>query len=239
MNTSGQAATAAGRTEIGPRRQVLALLDDAGAGAMALELSSLLAQALQRNLGVVYVENTRSLLAAALPFTQVLSHAGSSWAPLSRQDVEQGFRAHAARLRGLAERVALRHKVGWSLRVVRGSPVDVAFDLRAESDLLLLAPAPPLASSKIVAPRGSRRHTVVAAVDDGSEAGVRARTVAAQFARSAAGTLETVPLDASGSLDTAYGRLALLAASDVLVLPRPLLPPQALAALRCQVLLVG
>ena len=239
MNTSGQAVTAAGRTDVAPRRQVLALLDDAAAGAMALELSSLLAHTLQRNLGVVYVENTRSLLAAALPFTQVLSHAGSRWAPLSPQDVEQGFRAHAARLRSLAESIALRHKVGWNLRVARGCLADVALDLWTESDLLLLAPTPPLASSRLVATRDSRRRTVVAAVDDGSEAGARALKVAAELARSVAGKLETIALDAASALTGADDRLAMLAASDVLVLPRPVLPPHALAALRCQVLLVG
>ena len=82
-----------------------------GAGAALLELASPLARALQRELSVVYVESTRSLVAAALPFTQVLPHSGLQWLPLQPGDVEQGFRAHEARLRAAdrrASRCAMR-----------------------------------------------------------------------------------------------------------------------------------
>ena len=86
------------QTEHASAREVLVLLDDAAAGASLLVLSSALAQVLKRDLDLVFVENSRSLAAAALPFTQVLPHAGTGWVPLSPQDIEQGFRAHAARL---------------------------------------------------------------------------------------------------------------------------------------------
>ena len=162
---------------------VLAVLDDAAAGSAALELSSTLARALQRELSVVYVESARSLVAAALPFTQVLSHSGSGWVPLLPADVEQGFRAHAARLRELAERIAVRDAVSWSLRVVRGSLPGAAIDLYAESDLLLLAASPPPWSPGERLAHRPRRRPVVAVLAEGSAAGQRALVVASRLAQ--------------------------------------------------------
>jgi len=71
--------------------------------------------------GELKAESTRSLLAAALPFTQVLAASGAQWRPFRPDDVEQGFWVHAARQREMAERIAARNAVGWSLRVMRGT----------------------------------------------------------------------------------------------------------------------
>lgn len=205
-------------------KQVLVLLDDAAAGATLLALSSALAQALKRDLGLVFVENSRSLAAAALPFTQVLPHSGASWVPLSTDDVEQGFRTHAARLRGLAARIALQHRVAWSLRVVRGNLDTLAASLHGESDLLLLA-----GLRNIESPRASpNRRTVVAVARDGDTSALQAQDVASALA----GALD-------GVLETRQGSGPLRAQPDVLVLPRPLLSPRLLAERRCPLLLVG
>lgn len=67
-----------------------------------------------------------------------LSSAQAQCLPFSRQDVEQGFRAQASRLRVQAERIAMRHRVSWSLRVMRGTLADAAVSLHDQSDLLLL-----------------------------------------------------------------------------------------------------
>jgi K+-sensing histidine kinase KdpD len=222
-----------------PSSQVLAVLDDAAAGAAVLELSSTLARALERDLLVVYVENTRSLVAAALPFTQVLSHAGSQWVPLQSADVEQGFRAHATRLRALAARIAVRHAVSWTLRVMRGSLADAAIDLRDESDLLLLATTPSLKPLGLGPTHRARHRPVVAVVGNGSEAGERALGVATRLAQALAGVLETACADTTAMLMGDVGTLATLARTDVLVLPRAALDAAALATLRCPVLLVG
>jgi hypothetical protein len=219
--------------------QVLAVLDDAAAGKAALELSSTLARALRRVLSVVYVETASSLVAAALPFTQVLPLSGSGWVPLLPADVERGFRASEARLRQLAARIALRDAVSWSLRVVRGSLHDTALGLYPESDLLLLATTPPPRP-----PSGGRaqpppRRPRVGVLAEDSAAGQRAVGVATRLTQALAVRLETARVDSASSPIRQSAALAALAGCDVLVLPRAHLDPVALAALRCPVLLVG
>jgi len=219
--------------------QVLAVLDDAAAGSATLELSSTLARALRRVLSVVYVESARSLVAAALPFTQVLSHPGSCWVPLLPEDVEKGFRAHASRLRQLAERIAVRDALSWSLRLVRGSLPGAAIDLYTESDLLLLAAAPspwPPAGGRA---RCRGRQPVVAVVAEDSEAGQRALGVATRLAQALAASLETTRFEPASDTIRQPAALSTLARCDVLVLPRAHVDPVALAMLRCPVLLVG
>ncbi len=219
--------------------QVLAVLDDAAAGSAALELSSTLARTLQRRLSVVYVESARSLVAAALPFAQVLSHSGSRWVPLLPADVERGFRVHAARLRQLAERIAVRDALSWSMRVVRGGLPGSAIDLYAESDLLLLAAAPSSwPTGEGVAHRPTRRPVVTVATE-GSDAGQRALVIATRLAQALAAVLETSRIESAASPIGAAATFAGLARSDVLVLPRAHVDPVALAMLRCPVLLVG
>lgn len=219
--------------------RVLALLDDAAAGVTALELSSALAQALQRELAVVYVESARSLVAAGLPITQVLSHAGSPWRAFSPQDVERGFRAHEARLREMAARIALRHAVSWSLQVMRGSLADAATDLWTETDLLLLAGTPAQKPPAVGPVRKARRRPVVAVVSEGSEAGERALRIAEQLAQALAGVVESARVGTAAQLVGKAGTLASLARCEVLVLPRTPLDPAVLALLRGPLLLVG
>ena len=215
-------------------RQVLVLLDDAAAGERLLAMSSALAQALKRDLGLVFVENSRSLAAAALPFTQVLSQPGSGWVPLSTQDVEQGFRAHAARLRNLAQRIAPQRQVDWSLRVVRGDLDAAVASLGVESDLLLLS-----ALQGIEAPPSpARRTTVVAVARHTDAAAQRAEAVAAVLVRALDGMLNT--LQEPGLAHAfAANRLPAHTEPDILVLPRVLLSPRLLAERRCPLLLVG
>lgn len=219
--------------------RVLALLDDAAAGATALELSSALAQTLQRELAVVYVESTASLVAAGLPLAQVLRHAGMPWRAFSPQDVEQGFRAHAARLRAMAARIAAGRSVNWSLQVIRGSLVDAVVDLSTDADLLLLAGHPPQMPPVVGAARRARRRPVVAVVSEGSAAGERAQHIATQLAQALAGVVESTRVDSAEQLVGSAGRLASLARCEVLVMPRTPLDRGALALLRGPVLLVG
>jgi hypothetical protein len=222
-----------------PPSPVLAVLGDVAAGTAALELSSTLARTLSRMLSVVYVESAPSLVAAALPFVQVLSHSGSRWIPLLPADVERGFREHAARLRQLAERIALRDALSWSLRVVRGSLPGAAIDLYAESDLLLLAAAPPPWLPGERPAQRPRRQPVVAVVAEESEVGQRALAIATRMAQALAAVLETTRCDPAATLLGPAGAAAALARPDVLVLPRARIDAVALAMLRCPVLLVG
>ena len=216
--------------------RVLVVLDDAAAGAIVLELSAALAQALRRELGLVYVESAQALVAAALPPTRVLSFGGAAWRPLSPDDVEQGFRAQAARLRETAARIAVRREVRWSMRTVRGELALTVAGLAAETDLLLLAGALPGFEPRRAGASARVRRPVVAVLGSADDAGRRALEVATRLAQSLAGVLDTV------RVPPAHGGDAIRAAAagcDLLVLPREGLDPRRLAGLRCPVLLVG
>lgn len=216
---------------------VLVLLDDAAACAVVLELSAALAHALSRELALVYVESAQALVAAALPPTRVLSFAGAAWRPLSPDDVEQGFRAQAARLRETAARVAVRRELRWSMRTVRGELALAAEGLAAETDLLLVACAMPGFEPARTRAAARTRPPVVAVAGAAGEPARRALEVAARLAQSVAGVLDT-----SGQTIGAPAGDPIRAASarcDLLVLPREGLDPRRLAGLRCPVLLVG
>jgi hypothetical protein len=219
--------------------QVLALLDDAASGAALLELASPLARMLKRELSVIYVESSRSLVAAALPITRVLAHSRLQWMPLSPGDVEQGFRAHQARLRQLTARVALRDALQWSLRVVRGNLGETAEQLRAESDLLLLAHAPPPGPRTAYGAQLPRRRLLVVTVGESDGAGQRALQVATRLARVVEGVVQIAHIDRSGRNPEPPGLLDALGQCDLLVLPHATLDPVAMALLPCPVLLVG
>jgi hypothetical protein len=162
-------------------------VDDAALGESLLGWSTALASGLGRELALVYVESAAALGAAALPLAQVLPHAGAAWQPLRRDDVELGFRAQAARLRGALEAAALRHALGWSFRVMRGSLLELPEQLWAETNLLCLAAAP-LASPR-VPPRPGARRPVVALGDDGG-AGERTVDMALRVAQALAAELQ-------------------------------------------------
>jgi hypothetical protein len=220
-------------------RRLLALLDDGALARSVIEMSSAVAHQLQRPLELVYVESAPALLAAALPFAQVLAHGGLQWTPLAPQDVERGYLVQAARLRALAERIALRRSVDWSMRVVRGALSQVALELRTESDLILVASTPvasaPAAPSPM-APRRSAagRRPVIAVVTDRSAAGQQAQRLAEQLAHALSGVLLVRQAAADGrSVVAGIGRC------DLLVLPQALVRAGEVAALAQPTLLVG
>jgi len=202
-----------------PAANVLALAEDAASGERLLEWSSALARALDRELAVVYLESTAALEAAAWPAAQVLSHAGAAWSPLSRSDVELGFRAHAARLRTSAERWALRNALPWSFRVMRGSRGDACQHLWSQTNLLFLAAsAPPLPRSR-AAGRPARRRVIAARSASDADT-LRALAIGEQLAQALDASFE--PLDTSDlSPGTEATQQRLLRAHpDVVVLPR-------------------
>lgn len=208
-----------------PQPQLLVLLDDATLARPVVELCSAVAQGLSRALDVVYVESAPAWAAAALPFTQELAYGSGRWQPLALQDVERGFRTQATRLRQMTERVAVRHDLRWSVRVVRGALHQTVQAMRAQADLLLVAGAmgrvmPPL-------PSRPRRRVAIAVVADASPAGQRALQLAGQLAQALGGTLAV-----------RHGDAARHEACDLLVMPGSLSTPQTLARLREPALLV-
>jgi hypothetical protein len=219
-----------------PLPQVLALVDDAALARRVLEMSSAIARQLHRPLEVVYVESAPALLAASLPFAQVLAHGGAQWLPLVPQDVERGYRVQEARLRELAERITLRHTIHWTMRVIRGVLPEAAVELRAQSDLMFVDSA---AGTPSTAPYGrsrtqARGRPAITAVVDGSAAGQQAQRVAQQVAQALGGVLNLRRAEA--------GTLAAVAGAsrcDLLVLPSALAGAGVLAKLSQPALLVG
>jgi hypothetical protein len=214
-------------------RHVLALFDDAAVGAALLEWSSALARVLQRELAVVYVESQPALVAAALPFTRVLAHAGARWEPLAPEDVERGFRLQANRLRELTAQISKRHAVRWSMQVRRGALAQMANELLPESDLLLLggtAPAEALVST--TAP--PRRRQVIAALADESAAAAHGVQLAAQLAQALGAVRRIERVDAASLAAVLAG-----AQADLLVVPSGLFDLRALSCVRRPLLLVG
>lgn len=214
-------------------RHVLALLDDAALAREVIEMSSILARQLQRPLEVIYVESAPALLAAALPFAQVLAHGATQWAPFAPEDVERGYRAQAQRLRELAERLLMHQTVSWSMRVMRGALQQIAFELQSQSDLIVIAHATGAAALPTLRrPQRTRRPIVTAVVDD-SAAGQTAREVAQQVAKALGGMLLVRQTTGAGITPALVGRC------DLLVVPRSLVQPGDLTRLEQPALLVG
>jgi hypothetical protein len=222
-----------------PRERVLAVLDDTLDAARVIEWSASLALTLRRDLGIVYVQSTAALVAASLPFTQVLEPAGAEWAPFAPLDVERGYRAQAELLRSLAERTAQRHDLSWSLRTMRGALPQLVFDAFAESDLLFLGPLPAL---RLAPPGGLTRNLKqrlqLAVASDGSEAGAQVVALAQRLADALSGSLHVIRISPDGPASA--GALQSGAAhADLLVLPRALASLGNLARLSCPTLLVA
>ena len=222
----GQSAAQAGSQA---RSQVLALVDDARAARVLLDISSVLAQLMQRELQVVYLEDVAALAAAALPATRVLAAASGRWAPLAPLDVAQGFAQEADRLRALAEQAALHRAVQWSMRVMRGGLPDTARSLMRQSDLLLVAGG----LARFSLPDAPLRCRAVTALDDGTAAGAQALQIATRLTAALGAQLRRQPVIA-GSAWTLSGP------ADLLVLPQALQPALARQrTVRPATLLVG
>lgn len=206
-------------------REVLAVFDDPTASALVLEWSGALAHATRRDLAVVYIESTIALRAAALPITQVLAHAGAAWVSFGPDDLERAYRVQAERLRGQAEQVARRHAVRCVVRTARGARVQAALTLAGNAALVLVGTAGPWRPEPTT-PR------VVLLFD--AEAAGPLRALGRELATGIGGSLAEQRVEA----DRLAAVLGVVKA-DLVVLPRHLADPAALAAARQPVLIVG
>ncbi len=208
---------------------VLAVLDDACAASAVLDISTALAQLLQRQLQLVYVESAAALAAAELSATRVWGQAATQWSPFAPPDVERAWRAHASRLQALAAHASAPRAVRWSLRVTRGALPQTALALLTESDLLLVGCSP----ATFALERGARRRHTVAALDDGGPAGEDAVRIASRLAAALGWRLQTE------RADPAHGVPTLPKNADLLVLPTTLAPGESqIAGSRSPLLLV-
>lgn len=208
--------------------RVLAVLDDASVAGGLVETSCALAQLVQRELQLVYVESAAALAAATLPATRVLAQGAQAWAPLAPEDVERGWRAQAARLRALAERASTQRTVSWSMRVTRGALRQIVTALRDETDLLLVAAAP----ARLALAEARPRRAGIAALDDGSAAGHEAVVLAGRLAQALGAPLRVFRIDGQPALPP-------LGAARLVVAPAARLAAPAVAELRVPLLLVG
>ncbi|NLZ40625.1 MAG: hypothetical protein GX886_05080, partial [Comamonadaceae bacterium] len=210
--------------------QVFVLLDEASAQTAALDISSALAQLLQRRLQLVFVQSAAALAAVELSATRVLAHPTARWTRLAAPDIERAWQAQAQRLRTLAERSTQRRAVHWSLRVVRGALHDAALDLLPETDLLLLGGA--AAAFAFGGQRAALR--CITALDDGGHCGSEAVQLAERLAASLGARLFVEHLrrtPSAGHADAGPALPILPADTDLLVLPRTLAQSQALRTL--------
>ncbi len=210
------------------RERVLAVLDDASVARALLDASCALAQLVQRELQLVFVENAAALAAASLPATRVLAQAARAWTPLAPEDVERGWRVQAARLRAQAEQATTRHPVNWSMRVTRGALRQTVLALRDETDLLLVAAAPSHGASIDT----QLKRAPVSALDDGSADGREAVALAGRLAQVLGAPLRVFRIDGQPGLPP-------LASARLVVAPASRLAAPAVAALRVPLLLVG
>lgn len=211
-----------------PPERVLAVLDDASVARALLDASCALAQLVQRELQLVYVENAAALAAAALPATRVLAQAAHAWTPLAPEDVERGWRVQAARLRAQAERATARHPVHWSMRITRGALRQTVLELRDQSDLLLVAVAP----AHVDPTNAQLKRAPVSALADGSAAGHEAVRLAGRLAQVLGAPLRVFNIDGQPDLPP-------LGAARLVVAPASRLSVPAVTELRVPLLLVG
>jgi K+-sensing histidine kinase KdpD len=238
MSTTNRRPEAVERSAA-PARPILALLDDTAEGAALIEWSARLARVLQRELELVYVENTQALAAAALPDTRVLAHAGGPWQAFAPQDIERGFRMQAERLRTLAGAIGSRHAVDWSLRTLRGTLAQAALGLFGDEDLLFVgSPMPLRALAQRGMPGRRTRPAVVLLATDERGAGARDRAAATQLAREWSALLQVLTVAPGADLAELLLRGSPLQA-DLLVLPRALATQRGLARVPCPALLVA
>jgi len=212
---------------LGDRPRIAVVLDDAAGAALPLEWSSALAQSLQRDLQVIYVESTSVLNAAALPITQALAHAGARWQAFGPRDVERGYRLEAERLRALLQQSSAHHTVRGSLEVVRGDLHQAAWQVGAAVDLVLVGGA---SAAALTARAVQRCRSVLVWVDDGGEETEQLVSLARRCAESLGATARIVRAELS-AVNQGPG--------DLLVLPRARVSALVLARLRRPALLVG
>lgn len=211
-----------------PRAQVFVLLDEASAQHAALDISTALAQLLERRLQLVFVQSAAALAAVELSATRVLAHSTARWTRLAAPDIERAWQAQTQRLRTLAERSSQPRAVHWSLRVVRGALHDAALDLLPETDLLLLGGA---AAAFALGRQGVALRKLTA-LDDGGRCGSEAVRLAERLAERLGARLAVRRVEAAQALP------AVAADTDLLVLPRTLAQGQALRALATRPTLV-
>jgi nucleotide-binding universal stress UspA family protein len=116
-------------------RRILVTLDSTRSGQSALEAAALLAEAMEYELVGLFVEDSDLMALASLPFSREVRRTGVIQ-NLDPAVLQKEMEAHAAAARQAMRQVALRRRLRWSFRSVRGD-VGAAFTAAAtEVDIL-------------------------------------------------------------------------------------------------------
>ena len=102
-------------------KRVIVPLDASSETATAIDTAARLAARWRVQLHGVFIEDEELIDLAGLPFARQVS-LGAGIEPLTRDHVEDHFRAFAERARHELAAAAGRHGVKWSFEVVRGPP---------------------------------------------------------------------------------------------------------------------
>jgi nucleotide-binding universal stress UspA family protein len=117
--------------------RILVTLDSSRSGQSALEAAALLAEAMEYELVGLFVEDSDLMTLASLPFSREVLRSGVIQ-NLDPAALQKEMTAHAAAARHAMRQVAVRHRLRWSFRSVRGD-VGAAFTAAAaEVDILCI-----------------------------------------------------------------------------------------------------
>jgi nucleotide-binding universal stress UspA family protein len=129
--------------------RILVALDASPSSLAALEAAARLASELGAELMGLYVEEESLLRGADLPLTRVVGSFSGTLHPVGRREVEQQFRAQAAKARRAMEAVALRSRLRWSFRVARGGVAASVGAASTDADMITLGRGRALAGRRM------------------------------------------------------------------------------------------
>jgi nucleotide-binding universal stress UspA family protein len=121
-----------------PVERVLVALDASPSSLAALEAAAQLAAWVGAELVGLYVEDESLLRGADLPLTRVVGSFSGQLRPLDRSGIELQLRAQAAKARKAIESVAVRSRLRWTFRVMRGSVAASLHEAASGADILTL-----------------------------------------------------------------------------------------------------
>lgn len=123
------------QAEAGTSRRILVTLDTTRSSQSALEAAALLAEAMEYELVGLFVEDTDLMTLASLPFSREVRRTGIIQ-NLDPAALQKEMAAHAAAARHAMRQVAVRHRLRWSFRSVRGEVGAVFTAAATEIDIL-------------------------------------------------------------------------------------------------------
>lgn len=142
------------KEERAPIRRILVPLDSSPESMAALEPAAWIASVMRSKLTALFVEEQELFSLAQLPFSREVSIIHSSARNLDPSRLAQEMRARAVLMQKTIEKLARRHQIEWSFKVVRGSrDAEIAAQARAR-DLVAM-----FSDQAADAPRGSTRVT--------------------------------------------------------------------------------